>query len=164
MTIGIDSRDLRKVLGRFATGITVMTCQTSKHGLAGMTVNSFASLSLNPPLILWSIDKGSDQFDQFAESSHFAVNVLSSDQLGISNNFAKPSPDRFRNVHYSIGFSGAPLLEGVVAQLQCRVKERLEAGDHILIIGEVLHATSTDKEPLLYFGGQYMQLAKAETS
>ena len=151
----------RQVLGRFATGITVITCRTPDGELGGATVNSFASLSLNPPLVLWSIDKTSDQFAAFAQATHYAVNILSEDQQALSDHFAKPSTDKYNGLAYTHGLGGAPLFgDDICASLECRIDQRIEGGDHMILIGEVLQVCDYDKRPLLFFGGGYTTLIK----
>lgn len=155
----IDPREFRDVLGSYATGVVVITCRDSSgHGWA-MTVNSFASLSLDPPLVLWSIDKACDQFAAFAEATHYAVNVLADGQQGVSNHFATPSNDKFNGIVHESGLEDLPLLPDCCASLQCRIVARHEAGDHFILIGKVLAIEKNDAAPLIFHAGQYRSLA-----
>lgn len=154
----LDENHLRHVFGHFATGVTVITCRSKEGDLGGITVNSFTSLSLNPPLALWCIDKASDQFDIFAASTHFAVNILSESQEKLSNNFAAQTHDKFKGVDYENGVGGAPILPDVSATLECHIKERIEGGDHIILVGGVLKADSYNHKPLIYYSGRYAKL------
>ncbi|WP_414902429.1 flavin reductase family protein [Sphingomonas flavalba] len=154
----IDSATFRSVLSSYATGVAVMTC-TARNGCTGvMTVNSFASLSLDPPLVLWSIDKGCDQMPAFADTDHYAVNILAADQQDISNRLAMPGEDKLRDIPHEKGAGNAPLLPDCCAQIQCEIADRFEGGDHVILIGRVLTATRNDRDPLVYHGGGYREL------
>lgn len=160
MVTDINVRELRNCFGKFATGITVITTIAPDGTKIGLTVNSFSSLSLDPPMILWSLDKKSKNLDALVEASYFAVNVLASDQMDISNNFARTSDDKFNGVEVIDGKCGIPLLTGTVAHLECRKVTTYEGGDHIIFIGEVEHFDMTDRKPLLYTNGQYTIAAR----
>lgn len=160
MTTDINVRELRNCFGKFATGITVITTVAPDGTKIGLTVNSFSSLSLDPPMILWSLDKKSKNLDALVEASHFAVNVLASDQMDISNNFARTSEDKFDDIEVIDGKCGIPLLAGTVAHLECRKVTTYEGGDHIIFIGEVEYFDMTNRKPLLYTNGQYTIAAR----
>lgn len=149
-----DGRAFRRCLGQFATGVTVMTTSTGGR-LAGMTVNSFSALSLEPPLVLWSIRRASGSLPTFVEAEHFAVNVLAGDQVEVANLFASPAPDKFDTVPWSEGRMGSPLLTGAIATLECAQEQLIDGGDHIIVVGRVLHFARHDGEPLLFAQGRY---------
>ena len=150
---GGDSRDLRRVLGQFATGITVVTIQ-GPDGPFGMTVNSFSSVSLEPALVLWSVDKASKRCELFENAQHFAVNVLMEHQSDIALSLAK-SPTDFSTRGWFAGKNGAPVLAGALASFECRQETLYAGGDHALIVGRVLQASARDGAPLVFFDGDF---------
>jgi len=149
-----DIRDFRTCLGRFATGVTVVTCQGAR-GPCGITANSFSSVSLEPPLILWNIAKVSNSLRAFLDAEHFAVNVLAEDQQSVSQHFAQSDHTRFNSVEYAVSKRGVPLLPGTAACFECRTHQVHECGDHYIIIGEVHDFRFGDARPLLFYGGAY---------
>jgi len=155
---GLDNqRELRNALGCFGTGVTVVTVSTP-DGPFGMTVNSFSSVSLDPALILWSVDKGSERCAIFESAMHFTVNVLQENQQGLALEFAS-DPESFRDLNWHGGLNGSPVLKGCLATFEC-VQETLYAGgDHTIIIGRVLRATVNSGEPLLFFRGKFGRVA-----
>ena len=155
----IDAGHLRKALGAFATGIAVVTTADAADKPAGMTINSFASVSLSPPLVLWSIDRKSDLFDTFAKSDHYAIHILRKDQEETSNHFATENTDKFTNLTYDTGLSSLPLLPDYITRLQCQVEHRYDGGDHIILVGRVLEMDHTPAEPLIFHEGQYKALS-----
>lgn len=150
-----DSRAFRRCLGRYPTGVTVIT---ARHGdnLVGMTVNSFASVSLDPPLILWSIRRESKQAEAYRNAEHFAVNMLAHDQMQVSQWFGKGLPEKFGLVSWEAGLGGAPLIHGALAQLECERVSVQEAGDHLILIGEVKQYAHFDGKPLTFSNGEYV--------
>ena len=150
----VDRRAFRQCLGQFATGVTVMTTGTGEHR-AGVTANSFSSVSLEPPLVLWSISRTSRSFQAFAEARHFAVNILGQDQIGLSQIFSSAEADKFAAVKWSTGRHGAPVLDGVNALLECEREAIYEGGDHLIIVGRVLHFATFEGEPLIFAQGRY---------
>lgn len=150
-----DTRAFRDALGCFATGITVVTAQDEDGNKVGVTANSFNSVSLDPPLILWSVDKKVNAKDVFLNASHFAINVLAADQVHVSNIFARPAENRFANVEYRIGAGGCILIEECTTHFECELYQTVDAGDHIIIIGKVVDFSTFDKSPLLYHRGVY---------
>ncbi len=148
-----DQRDLRDALGCFATGVTVVTTLTER-GPMGITANSFASVSLTPPLVLWSPARKSTRFAAFETASHFAIHILAEDQRDLSDLFAREGED-FDNLSTTPGLGQAPLLEGCVARLECAHSAGHDGGDHLIVVGEVLRITHSDKRPLLYHRGRY---------
>ncbi|MFK7914949.1 MAG: flavin reductase family protein [Pseudomonadales bacterium] len=155
----IDTRALRDCLGSFATGVTVIACQDQAGALQGVTANSFSSVSLTPPLILWSIDQGSDTLQAFLNAEHFSVSVLSAAQQDLSNRFAQSESNLFDGVPLAPSKTSAPVLANTLASLECRTHQIVAAGDHHIIIGEVLHFNSAAGAPLLFHRGGYAELA-----
>jgi flavin reductase (DIM6/NTAB) family NADH-FMN oxidoreductase RutF len=151
----------RHALGRFVTGVTVMTTRAPSGARAGVTVSSFNTLSLDPPLILWSLGLHTPSLALFREAGMFAVNILAADQRGLALQFARPAADKFAGVELAEGLHGLPLIEGAVAHLQCRVQQRLPGGDHELIIGRILDASVQERRPLVYAQGQFAHLCEA---
>jgi flavin reductase (DIM6/NTAB) family NADH-FMN oxidoreductase RutF len=159
---GFSSSDLRSALGSFATGVTVVTTASGGHGY-GMTVNAFSSVSLDPPLVLVCAISGTTGSEEIDRNGCFAVNILAVDQEPLSRYFSsRDRPrgrDAFRDVDHRIGVSGAPLLDGVGAYLDCRLAQSYTVGDHEIFIGEVLDLeVAAEAEPLLFHGGKYRLL------
>ncbi len=149
--------DLRKALGNFATGVTVVTTVSKEGQLVGVTANSFSSVSLEPPIVLWSLKKTSPSLDAFDHCGRFVINVLALTQTDLSKRFASPIPDKFSTVAYSEGIAGLPLIDNCVASFQCKTHQRIEAGDHILYLGEVQAFDHQDHPTLMFCKGKYMQ-------
>lgn len=150
-----DARAFRRALGNFATGVTIVTAQSQDGVKVGVTASSFNSLSIEPPLILWSCIKNSKSSNVFRSASHFAVNVLASDQVEISNNFARQQIDKFENVSWDEGAGGAPLLSGCAGRFQCETHQTLDGGDHWLFIGKVVAFDDVGRPPLCFHQGSY---------
>jgi len=150
-----DGRALRDALGQFATGVTVVTTVTTDGDAAGLTVNSFTSLSLDPPLVLWHLSRNSANWAAFQDVEHFAVNVLAADQEPMALAFAHPRGEPFAGLQVEKGVGGVPLLPDVLAQFECRVSSRQRGGDHDMLIGEVLDYREFDGEPLLFHHGNF---------
>lgn len=153
--VEFDARAFRRALGNFATGVTVITARAPDGRQVGVTANSFNSVSLDPPLVLWSIDKRSSSQDVFDAASHFAVNVLAADQIELSNNFARPKEDRFAGIEYSEGVGGAPVFADCSARFHCEKFQRMDGGDHWILVGKVLAFDDLGRAPLLYHQGAY---------
>jgi flavin reductase (DIM6/NTAB) family NADH-FMN oxidoreductase RutF len=151
----IDPRDFRNALGTFATGVTIITATSADGKAYGLTCNSFASVSLNPPLVLWSLGAYSSSLTVFQNASHFAVNVLGASQQALANKFAKSSGDKFAGVDWSPGLGDAPLLADSVASFQCRSVNRYYGGDHVIFLGAVEAYSYNRNEPLLFARGTY---------
>jgi flavin reductase (DIM6/NTAB) family NADH-FMN oxidoreductase RutF len=150
-----DPRELRRALGQFATGVTVMTARAEDGSRVGVTANSFSSLSLDPPLVLWCLDRTAPSKPVFEAASHFAVNVLSAGQHFLSRQFATPAEDKFVGVACEEGLRGLPLLAGALARFVCRSVRQVEAGDHVIVIGEVERFETFEGEPLVFHSGSY---------
>jgi flavin reductase (DIM6/NTAB) family NADH-FMN oxidoreductase RutF len=151
----LDPRDFRNALGTFATGVTIITAMADDGKPYGLTCNSFASVSINPPLVLWSLGMYSQGLPVFQNASHFAVNVLGASQQALATKFAKSSVDRFEGVDWKGGLGGAPLLTDCVAWFQCRAASRYYGGDHVIFLGAVEAYAYNRKEPLLFVRGGY---------
>jgi flavin reductase (DIM6/NTAB) family NADH-FMN oxidoreductase RutF len=151
----IDPRDFRNALGSYATGVTIVTAMAADGKPYGLTCNSFASVSLNPPLVLWSLGLYSQAMPIFENTSHFAVNVLGVSQQALAAKFAKASADKFAGVSWTRGLGNAPLLADSVAYFQCRAANRYYGGDHVIFLGAVEAYAYNRQEPLLFVRGGY---------
>lgn len=152
----IDARQLRDALGTFTTGVTVVTTRCPNGRLHGVTVNSFSSVSLDPPLVLWSQALTSRSLDSFMQADSFAVNILAEHQVAISNHFAKSGEDKFAGIDYEMGELGVPLIRGCVVQLECTKVTTYPGGDHVIYIGRVQRVAQSDRRPLAFLGGRYV--------
>ena len=156
----LDAKELRTMMGHFATGVTVVTTKDSNGQIFGITANAFTSVSLDPPLVLVCIDKTAQCYPCFEESGIFAVNILNQQQQEISRRFATKGIDKFEGLSWRSGSSGAPLIDGAVGYVECRIVERFEGGDHTIYLAEVICGTVTSGEPLLFFRGKYHRLGE----
>ncbi|CAM3786785.1 flavin reductase family protein [Polaromonas hydrogenivorans] len=155
----IDPREMRSAFGKFATGVTVVTTRAAEGHLVGLTVNSFSSLSLDPPLILWSLVKHSPNLQVFCDAPHFAINILSADQQGIARQFATPVKDKFVGVDSDLSTHGIPLLADALAHFECSLAHVYEGGDHLIFVGKVEKFSTFERCPLLFHGGDFQQIA-----
>ena len=162
--VPVSAAEFRAACSRFATGITVVTCLDREGRPHGMTVNSFTSVSLEPRLVLVSIDLRHAILGHFLACRWFAVNVLAENQECLSHRFSSVSENRFIDVDWHSGESGMPLLAGVLAQFECATVRHIEIGDHAVLVGEVRCASSSEGRPLLYFNRSYRVLGGAERS
>jgi flavin reductase (DIM6/NTAB) family NADH-FMN oxidoreductase RutF len=154
--LAFSSADFRAALGRFATGVTVVTTRSPEGDWVGLTVNSFNSVSLSPPLVLWSLGTKAGSLQSFMQASHYAIHVLSVQQQALALRFASKLEKRFDGLSFTEGAGGAPLLDGCAAVFECRNKSRYPEGDHVIFVGEVLQCRSdAAKSPLLFHGGQF---------
>jgi flavin reductase (DIM6/NTAB) family NADH-FMN oxidoreductase RutF len=151
----IDPRDFRSALGTYATGVTIITAAGTDGKPYGLTCNSFASVSLNPPLVLWSLGMFSQALSTFQNASHFAVNVLGASQQALAKKFATSSADKFAGVEWTAGLGNAALLADSVANFQCRVVDRYYGGDHVIFLGAVEAYAYNRQEPLLFARASY---------
>ncbi len=158
--MSVNIEQFKTVMSRFPTGVCVITCKDNAGNNLGITVNSFNSVSLNPPLILWSINKNTHSADVFTHAENFVVNILADNQSAISNQFASRIEDRFNNIEYHSGINNMPILNGVSAYLQCKKWQVYDGGDHDIIIGEVVDShTNEDKNSIVYYKGNYTSTA-----
>ena len=155
LTPAFDRREFRSALGSFATGVTVITTRAPDGSPVGLTANSFNSVSLDPPLVLWGLAKSARSMPVFAEAEHWAVHILAAEQEAISNAFAKSGEDKFAGIPLESGVAELPLLSGCAARFQCRTRFRYEGGDHIIFVGEVLDFDRRDATPLVFHAGRY---------
>ncbi|OHC65303.1 MAG: hypothetical protein A2045_09815 [Rhodocyclales bacterium GWA2_65_20] len=154
----LDTRSLRDALGEFATGVTVVTARGADGQPVGVTVNSFASVSLDPPLVLWSLGLQSPALAVFESCSHYAINVLAADQVEISQRFSQSQSDRFAGIDLKVGAGGTPILPGCCAWFECRNEMRHAGGDHLIFVGLVENFRREAKPPLIFHGGCYRTL------
>ncbi len=161
--MSFDQRVFRDALGQFPTGVTVITANPDGCKPFGVTANSFSSVSLDPPLILWSLQKNSDTFSTFEKTTHFAVNVLTDKQEAISNQYAKKNNHDLNDEHFQLGETGTPLLYDALVSFECEVDMCHDAGDHIIIVAKVLAMTEVNgAKPLVFCSGKYRELAPLE--
>jgi flavin reductase (DIM6/NTAB) family NADH-FMN oxidoreductase RutF len=158
----IDARDFRTALGSFATGVTIITAMVGER-MAGLTCNSFASVSLNPAMVLWSLSAHSPNLALFQEASHFTVNVLGQSQSDLAMRFARSNADKFADVSWHPGLGGAPVINGCIAEFQCRNTSRHYGGDHVIFLGAVEAYSHTSGEPLLFTRGKFGIFEPAST-
>ena len=151
-----NSSEFKQCLGMFATGVTIITTRTNDGTMLGLTANSFNSVSLAPPLVLWSLSGHSASLATFMHAPHYAINILAADQKELALQFASKSADRFAGVSYALGECGAPLIAGAAAQFECSNRSRYHEGDHIIFVGEVERCSvESGASPLLYHGGKF---------
>jgi flavin reductase (DIM6/NTAB) family NADH-FMN oxidoreductase RutF len=154
-----DPRVLRDALGEYATGVTVITARGADGVPFGITINSFTSVSLDPPLVLWNLGLRSPSLALFESCTHYAVNILAADQADISQRFAQTQLDRCAGIDWLAGVSGAPLLPGCSAWFECRNETRYPGGDHLIFVGLVENFNRQEKPPLIFHRGAYRSLA-----
>ena len=161
---GFDEREFRNALGCFATGVCVVTTRRPEGKREGLTVNSFSSVSLAPPVVLWNLWRRAPSAPAFQDAEFFAINVLAVDQREMSQRFANPALDKFAGIEDRIseGIGGVPLLDGVVARFECRTQFQSDGGDHIVLFGLVERFEHWDRAPLLYHRGRHAALALEE--
>ena len=152
-----STRAFRSALGMFATGVTIVTARAADGSLVGLTANSFNSVSLEPPIVLWSLRKASPSLPAFDACGRFVINVLTLDQVPISQRFASPVPEKFRDVAHAPGEHGLPVIEGCAAVFECQTEQRHEVGDHILYLGRVQAYHHRPGPGLLFCQGRYAQ-------
>lgn len=154
-----DANYFRKALSQFATGITVITTRLDDGTLIGLTASSFNSVSLNPPLVLWSLANQSASMQAFQNASHYVINVLSVDQAHLAEQFARKNIDRFANVDYTLSDNGHPVLNGSAAWFECKNRSRYLEGDHVIFVGEVAHCNVAPQDALVYHGSAFATTA-----
>ncbi len=156
--MAISKDEFRAALARFPSGVTVVTTKDVNGRLHGITVSAFASVSLEPPLILVCIEKTTGSHDTFLESEFFVVNILAEAQEDLSNRFAAPLPDKFDDVDYHFGIGEIPVLEDALVTLECRLAYAHEGGDHTIFVGLIEKSSVKDETPLVYWHGNYRKL------
>ena len=151
-----STQEFRAALGMFATGVTIVTARTPEGQVIGLTANSFNSVSLDPPLVLWSLAQAAASLPAFRAGSHYAINILAKDQKALAERFALKGADRWAGVTFTDGMGGAPLLAGAAATFECFNRSRYEEGDHVIFVGEVERCSwQSGASPLLFHGGRY---------
>jgi flavin reductase (DIM6/NTAB) family NADH-FMN oxidoreductase RutF len=151
-----SSSDFRAALGMFATGVTIVTARTAAGSLVGLTANSFNSVSMLPPLVLWSLGRNASSMEAFSAGSHYAVHILSASQKALAEQFASKAADRWQGVVYSLSDTGVPLLPDCVARFECFNRSRYQEGDHVIFVGEVERCSAEPgATPLLFHGGKF---------
>ncbi|WP_395067021.1 flavin reductase family protein [Paraburkholderia silvatlantica] len=157
-----DDGAFRRALGQFATGVTVITTRAPDGALIGITASSFNSVSLNPPLVLWSLATRSASMPVFRSNSHYVINVLAASQLDLCKRFATVKGDRFEGVSHAAGDTGMPVLDGAIAWFECHNRSRYDEGDHVIFVGEVercgVREDGTEASPLVFHGGAFHRL------
>ena len=159
-----DAASFRAALGMFATGVTIVTARAADGSLVGLTANSFNSVSLSPPLVLWSLGRASYSAQAFLAATHFAVNVLSAGQIALSRHFAHPSEDKFAGVATREGMGGLPLLADAAAVFECSTEAIHPGGDHAILVGRVERYAYSEREPLVFSRGRYQRGVNIETA
>ena len=158
--MAMDGREFRDTLGRFATGVCLITTTTEDGRALALTANSFASVSLDPPLVLWSLQNNSDVYAAYATPQHYAINILSDQQQDLSGRYARKGDHELDPAHYTAGEDGAPLITGALATFECDLHQTHDGGDHLIIVGRVTRMLSTDSgAPLVFYSGGYRALA-----
>ncbi|MDJ0922494.1 MAG: flavin reductase family protein [Henriciella sp.] len=158
--MSLDSHALRETLGLFVTGVTIITTRGTDQERIGITANSFNSVSLDPPLVLWSVGKSSRSLPHFEAATHYAVHILRDDQAELSKRFAKSGPDKFNGLNTEPGLGDAPLLPDCAARLECSLYGQHPAGDHTIFVARIDRMQSdASARPLVYHGGRYAELA-----
>jgi len=157
--MSFDGRVLRNALGRFATGVTIVTAIAEDGRAMGMTANSFSSVSLDPPLVLWSLQNNSDVYAVFSGPRHFAINVLSTEQQALSNQYAKKGQHELEPEDFRLGKYGAPVIRHALVTFECELETTHQGGDHLIIVGRVRDMVERPSgEPLLFYCGRYREL------
>ncbi|MGM4885220.1 flavin reductase [Tardiphaga sp. 20_F10_N6_6] len=157
----VNPATFRQALGQFPTGVTVVTATTGDHPV-GMTANSFSSVSLDPPLVLWSVAKSSPSHDPFVEADAFAIHFLGADHGELAMRFGRRGSDKFADIAHAPGISGAPLIEGLAPIFECKTWARYPGGDHTILVGEVVHFVERNHDPLVFHSGQLRRIDKAQ--
>ena len=158
--MAMDGREFRDALGRFATGVCLITTTTQDGRALALTANSFASVSLDPPLVLWSLQNNSDVYDAYATPRHYAINILSDQQQELSGRYARKGDHELDPAHYTLGEDGAPLISGALAAFECELHQTHDGGDHLIIVGRVTRMQNAeDGAPLVFYSGGYRELA-----
>ncbi|WP_220809615.1 flavin reductase family protein [Noviherbaspirillum aridicola] len=150
-----DSRHFRQALSQFATGVTIITTRLADGSFLGLTASSFNSVSLDPPLVLWSLSQTASSMPVFSGNSHYVINVLSGEQAALAERFSKRIENRFEGVDFELSHTGLPILKGVSAWFECHNRSRYPEGDHVIFVGEVERCGVTPKSALVFHGGKF---------
>jgi 3-hydroxy-9,10-secoandrosta-1,3,5(10)-triene-9,17-dione monooxygenase reductase component len=161
-TVAIDPKEFRRALGSFATGVTIITTRAADGSPIGLTCSSFNSVSLNPPLVLWSLENTAKSLPVFQSVPHWAVHVLAADQEELSTRFARRGEDKFAGLELETGVGGTPMLRGCSARFQCRTAFQYDGGDHTIFVGEVLSFDRSEAPPLVFHGGRYAHATRRD--
>ena len=156
--MAIEPQELRRVMGHFATGVTVITTKDREGAPNGLTANAFMSLSLDPPMVVISVDKGATCYACFELENGFTVNFLGEHQEEISRRFATKGADKFAGIQWHAGVNGAAIIDGAIAHVECKITECHDGGDHTIVVGAIVNASATGERPLLFFKGKYQKL------
>jgi len=152
----VDARHFRDALSQFATGVTVITTRLPDDSFLGITASSFNSVSLTPPLVLWSLALTANSLPVFTGNSHYVINILAAEQAALAHQFARPSKNRFEGVDFTLSPTGLPILSGVAAWFECHNRSRYPEGDHVIFVGEVECCDVSPREPLVFHGGRFL--------
>ena len=152
-----DEREFRTALSQFATGVTIITTRDEQGSFFGLTASSFNSVSLTPPLVLWSLSQNARSMPLFSENSHYVINVLAADQAALAERFASRVEDRFNGVEFVLSETGLPILRGTTAWFECHNRSRYPEGDHVIFVGEVERCAVDAKAPLVYHAGRFVK-------
>lgn len=156
VSAAVDNRHFRNALSQFATGVTVITTRLANGDFVGMTATSFNSVSLNPPLVLWSLTDTARSLPAFTASSHYVINVLAASQIALADRFSRRIDNRFEGVEFELSATGLPILKGAAAWFECRNKSRYPEGDHVIFVGEVEHCDVFEQPALVFHGGKFV--------
>lgn len=157
-----DPAEFRSALGRFATGVTVITTVDGEGRRYGVTANSYNSVSLDPPLVLWSLARSSRSFEAFHAAEAFAIHILSVHQEDLARRFASKDVDKFAGLHVHDGYGGVPLFDECAAHFECVTENRFEGGDHVIFLGRVVSFERCDNDPLIFHDGRFGRVSNAE--
>jgi len=155
----LDTRHFRNALSQFATGVTVITTRLADGTFFGLTASSFNSVSLTPPLVLWSLDQGASSLPLFTGNSHYVINVLAGDQAALATRFARRIENRFQGIEFDLSHTGLPILKGVAAWFECHNRSRYPEGDHVIFVGEVERCDVSPRPALVFHAGQFVTTA-----
>ncbi|HYD96645.1 MAG TPA: flavin reductase family protein [Noviherbaspirillum sp.] len=154
-----DARHFRNALSQFATGVTIITTRLPDGSFLGLTASSFNSVSLDPPLVLWSLSQNASSLPVFTGNSHYVINVLSGNQAMLAERFAMRIPDRFEGVEFDLSHTGLPILKGVAAWFECHNRSRYPEGDHVIFVGEVERCDAAPQSALVFHNGKFVATA-----
>jgi len=156
MSPEFDSHHFRRALSQFATGVTIITTRLGNGNFFGLTASSFNSVSLDPPLVLWSLAQGASSMPLFTGNSHYVINVLSAEQVGLAERFARRIANRFEGVEFELSHTGLPILKGSSAWFECHNRSRYPEGDHVIFVGEVERCGVSPQSALVFHGGHFV--------